>query len=802
MTTRNELTEQTGVERLAANTIRYRWIVIAGFFIAAAVAISGLFKVEQTEGGYSLAPDIRFDSSYRIFFSEDNPQLQAFDALQNIYTKDDNVMIVLTADKDSIYEEDFLEAVQWVTTQGWQVPYSRRVDSITNFQNSVAVEDDLFVTDLVPEGEALDRERLDAIREAALAEPAIYNRIINDKGHTTGINITVTLPGLNDMTEVPEVVNKIREIELEFEARFPGIEMHKAGVVMLNNAFSESAMSDMGTVMLPMFVVIFLVMAILLRSFFATAITGAVVMFSIVGAMGMMGWYGYNLSTPIMSAPVMIMTLAVADSIHIFITFFLELRRGKDRDSAMVESLRINFSPVLLTSVTTAIGFMSMNFSDSPPFQQLGNVVATGVMIAWAVSIFFLPAVVSLLPFKSVVRRQSTTSFFDTFSSSLARHRGRYLVGSVAVVVFLGAMVPRIDLNDQWVKYFDESMEFRQDADYAEENLTGMNNFDFSLPAATSGGINDPEYLETLESFAAWYRAKNDVVQVNSIADIMKRLNKNMHGDDQSYYRIPESRELAAQYLLLYEFSLPYGLDLNNQINVDKSASRVTITTRDVPTKELRKLIEDGEVWLRENAPDYMHVNAASPTVMFAHISERNIKSMLGGTLVAVLAISLLLGIALKSVRFGLISLIPNITPAVLGFGFWSLLYGEMGLSLAMVSGMTLGIVVDDTVHFLSKYLRARREKGLNGEEAVRYAFQTVGKALVVTTIILTIGFYILGMSSFRMNSWMGQLTAIVIAFALIADFILLPAFLLVVDGKRNRKSVQNKVLNEEAAIA
>lgn len=802
MTTRNELTEQTGVERLAANTIRYRWIVIAGFFIAAAVAISGLFKVEQTEGGYSLAPDIRFDSSYRIFFSEDNPQLQAFDALQNIYTKDDNVMIVLTADKDSIYEEDFLEAVHWVTTQGWQVPYSRRVDSITNFQNSVAVEDDLFVTDLVPEGEALDRERLDAIREAALAEPAIYNRIINDKGHTTGINITVTLPGLNDMTEVPEVVNKIREIELEFEARFPGIEMHKAGVVMLNNAFSESAMSDMGTVMLPMFVVIFLVMAILLRSFFATAITGAVVMFSIVGAMGMMGWYGYNLSTPIMSAPVMIMTLAVADSIHIFITFFLELRRGKDRDSAMVESLRINFSPVLLTSVTTAIGFMSMNFSDSPPFQQLGNVVATGVMIAWAVSIFFLPAVVSLLPFKSVVRRQSTTSFFDTFSSSLARHRGRYLVGSVAVVVFLGAMVPRIDLNDQWVKYFDESMEFRQDADYAEENLTGMNNFEFSIPAATSGGINDPEYLETLESFATWYRAKNDVVQVNSIADIMKRLNKNMHSDDQSYYRIPESRELAAQYLLLYEFSLPYGLDLNNQINVDKSASRVTITTRDVPTKELRKLIEDGEVWLRENAPDYMHVNAASPTVMFAHISERNIKSMLGGTLVAVLAISLLLGIALKSVRFGLISLIPNITPAVLGFGFWSLLYGEMGLSLAMVSGMTLGIVVDDTVHFLSKYLRARREKGLNGEEAVRYAFQTVGKALVVTTIILTIGFYILGMSSFRMNSWMGQLTAIVIAFALIADFILLPAFLLVVDGKRNRKSVQNKVLNEEAAIA
>jgi len=777
-------------ERLAEKTIRHRWLVIVATLIFIVGSVAGLRN------------GVKFDSSYRIFFSEDNPQLQAFDALQDIYTKDDNVMIILTANKETIYEQDFLEAVQWVTTQGWQVPYSRRVDSITNFQNSVAEGDDLFVADLVPEGETLDAARLQAIRKAALAEPALYNRLVNDRDHTTGINITVTLPGLNDMTEVPEVVAKVREIQSEFESKFPGIEMRMAGMVMLNNAFSESAMSDMSTVMLPMFIVIFVIMAILLRSLFATAIAGSVVMLSIVGAMGLMGWYGYNLSSPMMSAPVMIMTLAVADSIHIFITFFYELRHGRSKHSALVESLRINFVPVLLTSVTTAIGFLSMNFSDSPPFQQLGNVVATGVMIAWAVSVFFLPAVVSLLPFKTKDLGESKTSLFDSFSALLVRRRNAFLGGSVVVVVGLGAMVPRIDLNDQWVKYFDESMVFRQDADYAEANLTGMNNFEFSIPAHESGGISEPEYLETLEAFATWYRAKDDVSQVNSIADILKRLNKNMHGDDPSYHRIPDSRELAAQYLLLYEFSLPYGLDLNNQINVDKSASRVTVTTKDVPTKELRKLIEDGELWLRENAPDYMHVNAASPTVMFAHISERNIKSMLGGTFLAVLAISLLLAIALKSVKYGLISLIPNIVPAVLGFGLWSIIYGEMGLSLAMVSGMTLGIVVDDTVHFLSKYLRARREKGLDGPEAVRYAFQTVGKALVVTTIILTVGFAILGMSSFRMNSWMGQLTAIVIAFALIADFILLPAFLLVIDGKKERKGEPDTALEKEPALA
>jgi len=762
---------------MAANTIRFRWGVIAITLLALFASV------------YGLREGLKFDTSYRIFFSEDNPQLQAFDTLQNVYTKDDNAMIVLTASKETIYEKDFLEAVQWLTKEAWQIAYSRRVDSITNFQNSVAVEDDLYVEDLVPYDAPLADSELSYIRDAALVEPALYNRLINDQDYTTGVNITVTFPGKNDMIEVPLVVGEVKDLVARFSEQYPGIETHIAGVVMLNNAFAESSQNDMQTVMMGMFAAIFVIMAILLRSVLATVVAGVVIIFSIMGGMGMLGWYGYHLSPPLAQAPTMIMTLAVADCIHVLITFFHELRHGRSKKDAIIESVRVNFMPVFLTSATTAIGFLSMNFSDAPPFRYLGNVVATGVMIAWALSAFFLPAVVSLLPFKASGKSAETTSRFDSFAEILINYRGRVLAGSVLVVLLMGAMIPRIDLNDQWVKYFDESMTFRQDSDYAEAHLTGMNNFEFSIPAAESGGISEPEYLKNLEAFSTWYRGQEDVVQVNSIADIQKRLNKNMHGDDDDFYRIAESRELAAQYLLLYEFSLPYGLDLNNQINVDKSATRFTVTTRDVPTKELRKLIEGGELWLESNTPDYMHVKAASPTVMFAHISERNIKSMMWGTFFAILAISLILAMALKSVRYGLLSLIPNLVPAVLGFGAWSLLYGEMGLSLAMVSGMTLGIVVDDTVHFLSKYIRARREKGYSAEEAVRYAFQTVGKALIVTSIVLIVGFLILGTSTFRMNSWMGQLTAIVILFALLADFFLLPALLLVLDGKKANAS-------------
>jgi len=373
---------------------------------------------------------------------------------------------------------------------------------------------------------------------------------------------------------------------------------------------------------------------------------------------------------------------------------------------------------------------------------------------------------------------------FDRLSDSIIRHRRRYLWGSVAIVALLAAFIPKNELNDQWVDYFDQRIEFREDTDFIMENLAGIYTVEFSLPGDGSGGISDPAYLAKLEAFATWWRGKPGVRQVVSLSDTMKRLNRNMHDDDPAYYRIPEERNLAAQYLLLYEMSLPFGLDLNNQINVDKSSTRFTVTIDNISTVEVRQMIADGESWLRDNAPETMWVYAASPTVMFAYISERNIKSMVGGTLLALAIISGLLAISLKSVRFGIISLIPNLLPAAAGFGIWGLVVGEIGLSLSTVVGMTLGIVVDDTVHFLSKYLRGRREKNLEAGEAVRYAFHPVGKALFTTTAILTVGFAILSLSTFRLNAWMGQLTAIVIVCALLADFFLLPAVLLTVDGE------------------
>jgi predicted RND superfamily exporter protein len=228
--------------------------------------------------------------------------------------------------------------------------------------------------------------------------------------------------------------------------------------------------------------------------------------------------------------------------------------------------------------------------------------------------------------------------------------------------------------------------------------------------------------------------------------------------------------------------SLPYGLDLNNIINVDKSATRLIITTKNMGTRALSDLDLEIQAWLEENTPSYMHAQGTGISIVFAYLSERNIINMLSAAFGALLAISVILVIALKRLDIGLISLLPNIIPATMAFGLWNLLVGEIGLGLSVVVSMTLGIVVDDTVHFISKYLRARHSFNMHPADAIRHAFVTVGPAMWTTTVALVAGFLVLMLSDYRMSADMGLLSAITISIALLMDFLLLPAVLLVVD--------------------
>ncbi len=729
---------------------------------------------------------LTFTNDYRVFFGEDNPQLLAFEELQDTYSKNDNVMFLMVPKDGKVFTNKTLEAVAWVTERAWETPHSSRVESLTNYQHTSAVEDDLLVEDLAFEPGELSDDKLAKIRDIALNEPVLINRLISPEAHVTGVNITIELPGIDPIVENPEVVTFIRDLREEFRQMFPGIEVKLTGIIMMNQAFPEASQYDMSTLFPGMLLVFIVVLYFWVKGLIGTFTTFMIIIFSIVGAMGLAGWFGIALTPPSFAAIMIIPTMAIADSVHVLMTYVLDMRRGESKHEAMVDSIRVNMQPVFLTSITTAIGFLSMNFSDAPPFHDLGNIVAMGVIIAFVLSVTFLPATMMMLPDSHRVRETVSSTAMAKFAEYVIANRKRLLIVMGIGCLLLISFVPKNELNDDFVKYFSTKIEFRRDADFASQNLSGLYLVDYSLKSGLDGGVSDPDFQRNIEKFADWYLAQPEVIHVNVLSDTFKRLNRSMHGDDPSWYKLPEQRELAAQYLLLYEMSLPYGLDLNNQINIDKSATRMTVMLYNMTTKTVLALEQRAQQWLRDNVQASMQNDGASPTIMFSNIGERNIKSMLLGTTIALILISLILIFALGSLKIGLLSLIPNLIPAALAFGAWGIAVGQIGLALSVVTGMTLGIVVDDTVHFLSKYLRARREKGLDSQDAVRYAFNTVGLALVVTSIVLIAGFIVLTFSAFQLNSNMALMTAVTIVFAIVADFLLLPPILMAVDGKEH----------------
>lgn len=747
------------------------------------------------------AQNLVFKSDYRVFFGDDNPQLVAYESMQNVYSKTDNVSFVVVPKDGNVFTTEHLQALKELTKQSWQIPFSTRVDSVTNFQYTYAVEDDMIVEDLVMNTSNLTSADLDKVKSIAINEPLLVNKIISPDGHVSVVNVSVQFPGLDPNAEIAEVSSFVKQMSDEFLAANPGSQVYLSGMVMMNGAFTEVAMGDSATLVPLMFLIVIVFIGLLLRTISGTFATVLVIILSIATTMGIAGWLGFYLTGPSSSAPTMILTLAVADCIHILSSMFYEMRQGSDKKTAIAKSLRLNLQPIFITSITTAIGFLSMNFSDSPPFHDLGNLVAMGVMLAFVFSITIFPALLTVLPIKVKPVAEDKSDTMTALASFVINKRKILLPITSVIIIAATLFIPKNELNDDFVKYFDESIPYRVATDFMQEHLSGMTLLEVSVKTGISSGINSPEYLRNVADFSDWLRQQPETDHVNTITDTLKRLNKNMHADDPAWYKLPTDQEMAAQYLLLYEMSLPYGLDLNNQLNVDKSSAKLVATFKNLTSNELIEIEQRINTWFMNNAAQYQ-VDIASPSLMFAHIGQRSINSMLIGTTLALLLISIILGVALKSWRYGAISLLPNLIPAGVAFGIWGLIEGQVGMSISVVIGMTLGIVVDDTVHFLSKYLHARREKQAKPEEAVHYAFGNVGSALWTTTVVLVAGFIVLAQSSFSLNSDMGLMTAITIFVALVVDFFFLPPLLMALDKDKQvpTESIQQGNLTNELA--
>ena len=720
-----------------------------------------------------------FNGNVNVMFDPDDAHYQRLQELNHNYTETNYLVVLLEPNGGNVYTEQTLRIIQELTEALWQLPHVVRVDSLTNTPRLDVDQDTLAVTDLVPHQQPLVSATIEAIQGYVRADQQIQGRLVAPNEQATALYASVSLPQQH-LEAVLSLSRQAQQLKQDFEARYPGLELHLNGDIAIENAMLQVTMDDILRVNPLVFGTIFILLGLFFRSLMAIIATGAVVIASTGISASLHVLLGFEMNPITMMAPAIIMILAVSDCVHV-LTLYRILCNGETTPlEAMKVSLSKNISPIFWTSVTTAVGFLGMNFGDSPPFRSMGNMAAIGVVIAFICTFTVLPAAALLFSAHQQASTFSMASVMERFSIWVI-DSGRFLLILVLCVsLLLLFCIPGMKLNDDISEYFDESLPIHDSIQFARSHTNGIQFILYSMDSRQPNGAYQPEFLHAVEAFSDWLRQQPDVSGVSSYVDTLKKIHRIMNEDQAGFYRIPDDASLIAQYHLLYEMSLPQGMDLTRDINEDHSAIKFTVNVRDSDNQTLMALENRIDQWLGRHHPELRN-QGSSQLLMFAHMGTNIIRSMIDGSLFTLLFVTAFMILALRSLKFGLLSIIPNVLPPIVVYGIWAITVGHVNHAAAMTFSICLGLVVDDTIHFISKYLSARRS-GLDPEKSIQSTFVQSGTAIVITSAILICGILLLSLSNFNVNDTMSLMLAGIIATALIFDLLFLPSLLLWVD--------------------
>ncbi|MBX3722563.1 MAG: MMPL family transporter [Turneriella sp.] len=763
--------ESTGL-KIAHFVLKRKWWIIGANVLLLAIIFAGMGirgkkfgdhikymteirndPTKRIEGYKGQKP--MFDSDYRVWFDSEDPNLKAMDEHQAIYNREDILIVLVKSKSGNLWTNTNLQTLSKLTKELWTVDYTNRVDGLANFNYTQAKGDDLKVAEFLSDL-PYDAKKLEEKKKLVLDDPLMTKFLMSQKLDMTQITMKIIAP--QDFPNAfPDAKASTLKVVEKITQENPDFHVMLAGSVMLNNAFLEFAMNDQKTLVPLMFLFIVITMTLMLRS--------------VVG----------------MLLPMIVLITSIVFPMLLFMGIF-----GMTREEAIIDTLDKNYLACLLTSVTTAIGFYSLVTQSMPPFRDLGLFAGTGTVYAWFASIFTLPALLAVIPFKQKPKASEEdfsdgvpTKGYEKFVDFIFKYKRSILVIWVISCVVSVVFLFRINVDNNTMAYFDKKSEFRIASDYIDKNILGTMPFEFNFRAGGTGKAFEPEFLQKVEKFTNYLLSKPEYAftHVSSILDIVKRMNKTMHAEDPKEYRIPEpkagtdTRKLIAQYMFLYKSNLPQGSDVTNLIDADDSMISITGFARAQTSNEQVKNAMEINAWLDKEMPE-MKARAIGIPVMFALLMKQAIPGMIVSMLTSFLLITVSMIWGFKSLKIGLLSMIPNVWPVLFLYGLLGITGYTVDLGVSVVGMITLGIAVDDTIHFLAKFLRAHRS-GKNNKEAILHTLRETGGALIMTSVILVVGFGILIFSGFLVNANMGLLSAIIIALALLADFVITPAVLI-----------------------
>ena len=760
------------VNYLAETIIRYRPLCIIISLLILAGLAQGLSK-------------INFNPDINVFFPENDTLTTSHLSIEDTYSSMDNAVIGIGVKEGTVFTNEVLSLIEDLTERAWKTPHSLRVDSLSNYSYVSADGDDLYIEPFLEGSSTYDLKTLKEKELIIEEEELAYGAIISKDKKTSLINIVFDPPRKDIEAEYQESLNYVLGFLEEARKNHPEVDLIISGIVYMEYQSPMLLKAQMPKLMPTAILVILLTLFLLLRSLVAVAGSFLVILMSVVSAMGSIGFMSGDIAQPFIMVPILIATLAVADCVHLFTLYFQNLDSSRKSKEAMLESLKLNLQPLFLTSLTTAIGFLSLNLAPVEPLRGIGNGVAVGVFLAFIFTVLLLAPIVSYFNVKQ--------SKNINFQKNIARKLGRFSIKNykrLLVIVpviscFLMAFIPLNKTNDNPLEFYSERYTTSAaDSKWISQRIGGT--FPVSYELYSQGIVSDPEFLREVDKFSEWLASNKEVLHVSSLSKIMKNLNKTLHGKQEEWNIIPTEPDLSAQYLFFYEMSLPYGLDLTNSISQNKESIKLVASLKELGSLEYREFAKRVENYASQNMPEDMVSIGTGTRPIFAFMSNMLITQLIYALGIGIVLITATIILFFRSLRYGMLTSVTNLLPIGVAFGIWAIVSGEISMLVGIGMGTTLGIIVDFTVHFLSKYLHARRQKNLSAEEAVEYAFETVGFALIITSFSLILGFLVLLQAFFIPIHGFVLFSSIAFLSALIIDLLLFPALLITWDKRYN----------------
>ncbi|MGR8931279.1 MAG: efflux RND transporter permease subunit [Gammaproteobacteria bacterium] len=769
----------------ATSVVRYRTLVLvvsAVAFIGFAIGLKKLY----------------FESSTDIWFLKHDPVLKAYNSLQERFGSNDYLVVGVQAapDKQDILNQETINAIKKITDFLEEHVAVNKVRSINKYEYIHYANDLLRVDPAIPYSkdyrftesewskirEILKNEKIaqGLLFTKDLKNTIISARVVEQKYYTGPDNAKKDLAADFRTFVEKEGLNNSSSYTLYF-----------SGSSIISESFFYFSTLDQSISYPLMMLFILIFLFLIFRTWMGTLLPFCIVIASAIVSLGLVGFSGWSMNMLNIIIPTILTVIALGCSIHILTGFYVKRNTGLSSKEAAVEAVKAYFKPCFYAAFTTILGFLSLTTSKLALVMEFGLEMAVGVLAAFLFSLTTLPAILSF----SNMQVRKTSHVADSgliaqairqWPETILKRRKIILLGLAVSILPLLYLCSQVEVDTNFVRNFKEDAPVRQGLQYFDETYKGALSLEFMLDSGKEDGVKDPHFLQRALEFQIYATSMPGTGRATSLTDYLMKINQVMHDDDKAYFKVPDTRNMVGQYLLMYSSSGP-DEDLTDLMTFDGRYMRVSVLFEVAPSKITKERVEEIDAYIQKEFSD-LNIETTGRAVLFNNMDNYVLDGLTSSFGLAFIIISLCFFILLRSVKYGLIALIPNITPIIVGGAIMGLFNIYLDFATLMIAATTLGIAVDDTIHFMLCYVSLRKED-ISNKDAIRRTIYHHGIAIVSTSIVLIFGFSMLMLSSFVPNFYMGVMGCVVIFFALLGDLALLPAILSYDKDKRNEDS-------------